>query len=90
MGGMGFRDMELFNHAMLGKQCWSYFSNCTFWDAPRPRSSSFTWRSLIYGKEILMKGILWRVGNGKTICINKDKWVQSTAIIKPVVHCQKI
>ena len=86
MGGMRFRDMELFNQAMLGKQCWRiltvpdslcarvlkgrYFPNCTFWDAPLPRSSSFTWRSLMYGKEILMKGILWRVGNGKNYSYN--------------------
>jgi len=102
MGGMGFRDMELFNQAMLGKQCWRiltvpdslcarvlkgrYFPNCTFWDAPLPRSSSFTWRSLMYGKEILMKGILWRVGNGKTIRIIKDNWIQCTTTIKSVVH----
>ena len=94
--------MELFNQAMLGKQCWRilivpdllcarvlkgrYFPNCTFWDAPLPRSSSFTWRSLMYGKEILMKGILWRVGNGKTIRIIKDNWIQSTTTIKSAVH----
>ena len=42
--------------------------------------------SLMYGKEILMKGILWRVGNGKTICIIKDNWIQSTTTIKSVVH----
>jgi hypothetical protein len=40
----------------------------------------------MYGKEILMKGILWRVGNGKTIRISKDNWVQSSTIIKSVVQ----
>jgi hypothetical protein len=101
MGGMGFRDMGLFNQAMLGKQCWRiltepdslcakvlkgrYFPNCTFLDAPQPRSSSFTWRSLMYGKEILMKGVLWRVGDGKTIRINKDNWIQCSSMVKPIV-----
>ena len=33
-----------------------------------------------------MKGILWRVGNGKTIRIIKDNWIQSTTTIKSVVH----
>jgi hypothetical protein len=105
MGGMGFRDMGLFNQAMLGKQCWRiltepdslcakvlkgrYFPNCTFLDAPQPRSSSFTWRSLMYGKEILMKGVLWRVGDGKTIRINKDNWIQCSSMIKPIVSYLK-
>jgi len=81
MGGMGFRDMELFNQAMLGKQCWRiltcqdslcskvlkgrYFPHCDFWQAPQPRSSSYTWRSLMHGKKLLEKDILWRVGDGK-------------------------
>ncbi|XP_039811788.1 uncharacterized mitochondrial protein AtMg00310-like [Panicum virgatum] len=71
MGGMGFRDMELFNQAMLGKQCWRiltcqdslcskvlkgrYFPHCDFWQAPQPRSSSYTWRSLMHGKKLLEK-----------------------------------
>ena len=42
--------------------------------------------SLMYGKEILMKGILWRVGNGKTIRIIKDNWIQSATTIKSAVH----
>lgn len=39
----------------------------------------------MYGKEILMKGVLWRVGDGKTIRINKDNWIQCSSMIKPIV-----
>jgi hypothetical protein len=101
LGGMGFRDMELFNQAMLGKQCWRiltvpdslcakvlkgcYFPHCDFWHAPQPRSSSFTWRNLIHGKKILEKGILWRVGDGKKIRLTKDRWIQDFSLLKPTI-----
>jgi hypothetical protein len=68
-GGMGFRDMPIFNHAMLGKQCWRlltepeslcarvlkgrYFPNGDFWTASTPRSASYTWRSILKGKKVL-------------------------------------
>jgi len=101
MGGMGFRDMQIFNQAMLGKQAWRiltvpnslcarvlkgrYFPCCSFWDASQPRSSSFTWRSIMYGKELLMKGIIWRVGDGRTIRITRDYWVNDSSMLKPIV-----
>jgi hypothetical protein len=75
MGGMGFRDMKLFNQAMLGRQCWRlmaepdslcakvlkgrYYTKCSFIDSVPTRSSSFTWRSLMYGKSLLERDILW-------------------------------
>jgi hypothetical protein len=58
MGGMGFRDMKLFNQAMLTRQCWRilidpeslcakllkgrYFPNGSFLDSTITRSRSFT------------------------------------------------
>lgn len=91
LGGMGFRDMAIFNQAMLGKQCWRlltephslcarvmkgrYFPDGDFWSAQCPRSSSYTWRSIMHGKKLLQQGILWRVGDGKTISILKDNWI---------------
>jgi hypothetical protein len=52
LGGMGFRDLVLFNKAMLGRQCWHlltepntlctrvlkgrYFPDSEFWNASKP------------------------------------------------------
>jgi hypothetical protein len=91
LGGMGFREMTLFNQAMLGKQCWRlltvpnslcarvlkgrYFPEGEFWTAKCPRSSSYTWRSLMHGKELLLKGMHWRIGDGKQVFICRDNWI---------------
>lgn len=40
---------------------------------------SFVWRSLFQAKELLLRGILWRVGNGSSIKIWKDRWLPSTS-----------
>jgi hypothetical protein len=91
MGGMGFRDMEIFNQAMLGRQAWRlltdpsslcarvlkgrYYPYGDFWDAPCPRSASYTWRSIFYGRKLIHLGARWGVGNGSTIKIAKDNWI---------------
>jgi hypothetical protein len=90
-GGLGFKDFVLFNQAMLGKQCWRlitepnslcarvlkgrYFPDCDFLKAHKPRLSSFTWRSILFGRDLVMKGLQWGVGNGASINIPKDNWI---------------
>ena len=90
---MGFRDMTLFNQAMLGKQGWRlliepdslcaqvlkgrYFPHGDFWNATAPRSASVTWRSILYGRELLKQGICWRIGDGKGTRILSDYWIPS-------------
>jgi hypothetical protein len=80
LGGMGFRDFILFNQDMMGRQAWRvltdpqslcarmlkgrYFPHCDIWDAPHPRSSSFTWRSMCHGMQLVKLGVWWTVGDG--------------------------
>jgi hypothetical protein len=39
------------------------------------RSSSFTWRSILFGRELIVKGLRWGVGDGSKIKIMGDNWI---------------
>jgi hypothetical protein len=90
-GGMGFRDLEIFNKALLAKQGWrilkfpnslvakilqeKYFQGGDFLKAPLGRRSSYAWRSIVHAREVLERGLEWRVGDGARIRIWGDKWL---------------
>ncbi|KAL6566692.1 hypothetical protein OROMI_015096 [Orobanche minor] len=94
-GGMGFRDITSFNQAMLAKQGWRliqndssllaqilkarYFPNRSFRDAPIGYNPSYTWRSIVAGRELLKEGILWRIGNNSTINDWNEPWLPGCA-----------
>ena len=79
VGGMGFRDIQKFNNALLAKQVWrlfhnkdtllyrvfsaKYFPHGNILDAPIHPNCSFAWRSILQAREVINKGALWRVGN---------------------------
>ena len=82
LGGMGFRDFQKFNDAMLSKQVWRLLANedslfYRFFKAKifpmgcileaKEGTGSFAWKSILKGREIIQKGMLWRVGNGSSI-----------------------
>jgi hypothetical protein len=87
-GGLGFRDIHVFNLAMLAKQCWclwsrpnslcarilkaKYYANSTILDAKPKRSMSNTWRSILRGLEVMKMGMIWRVGDGRNLKIWSD------------------
>jgi hypothetical protein len=91
LGGMGFQDFVLFNQAMLGKHCLRlliepdslcarvlkgrYFPETSFLSVVKPRSASYTWRSILFGWDLLVQGIRWNVGNGECIKIMQDNWI---------------
>ena len=90
-GGMGFRDLHHFNLAMLAKQGWKlvheteslvakilkarYYPTSNFLKAHIGANPSFTWRSIMEGRDLLLKGIIWRVGTGSFIEIRNDPWI---------------
>ncbi|KAL2249340.1 UNVERIFIED_CONTAM: putative mitochondrial protein [Sesamum indicum] len=76
-GGLGFRELERFNIAMLAKQGWrfvtnpssllsrviktKYFPRSDFFDAKVDHNPSFTWRSIRAARDVL-DGVLEMVG----------------------------
>lgn len=90
-GGLGFRNMQVFNKALFAKQAWrvmtmgeslvakvlkgKYFPTKSFMEATVPPNSSYTWRSIVSAREVLTKGARKAVGDGSTIRIWGDPWV---------------
>jgi hypothetical protein len=78
VGGLGFKDLRLFNQALLARQAWrlihfpdslcamllkaKYHPRGYLIDTAFSSNSSYTWQSIVHGLELLKKGIIWRVG----------------------------
>lgn len=86
--GMGFRDLWLFNQALLSKQASRLLVNpdslCAkqmktkhypqghLLDTVFPQSTSLAWQGLMHGLDLLKKRVIWRVVDGSSINIWRD------------------
>jgi hypothetical protein len=50
----------------------------------RKKSSSETWRAILFGRQALLKGLNKRIGPGDSIHILEDKWIAGTSSMKPL------
>jgi hypothetical protein len=98
-GGLGFRDLHIFNLAMLARQCWrfvqcpdslcatvlkaKYFPHSSILEARAEPGMSYTWRSILRGMEILKEGIVWRIGDGENIKVWADPWIPRGTTRRP-------
>ena len=99
-GGLGFRNLQAFNLAMLAKQAWRiltnpssliarvlkarYFPTDDILSATLGSSPSYSWRSIFNSLGVIRKGTRWRVGNGKQIHIWDDKWLPTPSTHKVI------
>jgi hypothetical protein len=99
---MGFKDIKLFNIAMLGKQGWRLMTNpdalCTrvlkgkyfhqgdFLTARAKKNLSHTWRAILAGRKALEAGLIRRISDGKSTDIWANRWIPEAIGRKPL--CQ--
>ncbi|KAL5575135.1 hypothetical protein UlMin_016834 [Ulmus minor] len=97
-GGMGFRDLRLFNKAILAKQAWRihthptslaarvlqgfYFHQSSFLQVKARSSSSFVWRSILWGRELYKQGLRHKIGSGRDTFIYHDGWLPRDRVFK--------
>ncbi|KAL0360990.1 UNVERIFIED_CONTAM: putative mitochondrial protein [Sesamum radiatum] len=99
-GSLGFRQLELFNDALLAKQAWriiqnpsslvsqilkaKYFPKSDFFNAKLGSRPSLTWQSILGVRQLIVAGSRWRVGNGEQICVSKDRWLPREPYFQPI------
>ncbi|CAA7035556.1 unnamed protein product [Microthlaspi erraticum] len=99
-GGLGFRDISDFNQSRLAKQAWRilnvpdsllsrlykgrYFQSTDFLSCGKDSRPSYTWRSILHGRELLSRGLMKSIGNGQDTNVWIDKWILDEAPRRPV------
>jgi hypothetical protein len=99
-GGLGFRDLHLFNLATLSRQAWrlltypnslcgqvlkaKYFPQSDILHCTYQDKMSYAWRSILKGLELLKEGLIWCIGNGERVRIWDDPWLPKRLTRKPI------
>jgi hypothetical protein len=104
-GGIGFRDLRIFNQALLAKQAWrllehpeslcarllkaKYYPAGELLDTVFPKNASPCWQGITFGLELLKQGMIWRVNSGSRIRVWRDNWLPR-GNMKPMGNASKL
>ena len=99
---MGFKEIEKFNDARLAKQVYRMINNLNshchrafkarlFPDssilvAKDSNTGSYAWKSIISAKDVIRKGMVWRIGNWQNVRIKEDKWLPGNSNCPIISH----
>jgi hypothetical protein len=59
-----------------------YYPNGQLFDTVFMGNPSSTWTAISYGLELLKKGLIWRIGNGRSVRIWRDSWIPKDSYCK--------
>ena len=90
-GSLGFKDLEVFNQALLSKQVWRimqhlhclmarilkvrYFSEGDILNAKLKKKASYAWKSILHGHDLINKCMGYIIGDGTLINMWTDPWI---------------
>ncbi|CAN1279753.1 Uncharacterized mitochondrial protein AtMg00310 [Linum perenne] len=90
-GGLGFRDFQSFNQALLAKQSWRiltepnlllsrvlkgrYFPSSNFLNATKRSHPSWGWQSILFGRDLLLPGLIWQIGLHTRLYVLERPWI---------------
>jgi hypothetical protein len=103
-GGLGFRDIELFNLALLARQSWRllqnpetlsartlqavYYPNTDMLNANLGAHPSQIWRSILEGRDIMRQGLVRRIGTGEQTRAWDENWLPRDEVRRPTTCLQ--
>jgi hypothetical protein len=101
---MGFRDLELFNLALLRKKGWRlltnpnslcaqvlsgrYYPDGDFTNVVAPKTASKTWRAILDRRRALQAGLIKRIGSGDSVSMWNDRWIPVSISMRPMGRLQ--
>ena len=90
-GGLGFKDLEIFNQALLSKQVCRimqhphclmarilkarYFPEEDVLNAKLKKKASYAWKSILHGRDLINKGMRYIIGHGTLVNMWTDPWI---------------
>ena len=99
MGGLGFRDIQSFNQALLAKIGWriltkldsllakvllgKYCHKTSFLKVQAASNISHGWRGILLGRDLLLTHLGKAIGDGESTSVWNDFWIEPDANLKP-------
>ncbi|CAN1798136.1 Uncharacterized mitochondrial protein AtMg00310 [Linum perenne] len=103
-GGLGFRNFQAFNQALLAKQSWriltqsdllismiykgKYLHSSHFLEARKCSHPTWGWQSVLHGRDLLITSLLWQLGSNPVMSICRRAWVPGR--LRPMIPVPRV